>query len=83
MWSAEKYGNISHIARGTRIKVNREGEFITRGRIEDIEYDEESESESELESESDSSESGDSYSYSYDSDEESYETDVSSEEVEI
>ena len=81
MWSAEKYGNISHIARGTRIKVNREGEFITRGRIEDIEYDEESESESE--SESDSSESGDSYSYSYDSDEESYETDVSSEEVEI
>ena len=81
MWSAEKYGNISHIARGTRIEVNREGEFITRGRIEDIEYDEESESESE--SESDSSESGDSYSYSYDSDEESYETDVSSEEVEI
>ena len=81
MWSAEKYGNISHIARGTRIKVNKEGEFITRGRIEDIEYDEESESESE--SESDSSESGDSYSYSYDSDEESYETDVSSEEVEI
>ncbi len=81
MWSAEKYGNISHIARGTRIKVNKEGEFITKGRIEDIEYDEESESESE--SESDSSESGDSYSYSYDSDEESYETDVSSEEVEI
>jgi len=81
LWSAEKYGNISHIARGTRIKVNKEGEFITRGRIEDIEYDEESESESE--SESDSSESGDSYSYSYDSDEESYETDVSSEEVEI
>ena len=81
MWSAEKYGNISHIARGTRIKVNREGEFITRGRIEDIEYDEESESESE--SESDSSESGDSDSYNYDSDEESYETDVSSEEVEI
>ena len=77
MWSAEKYGNISHIARGTRIKVNREGEFITRGRIEDIEYDEESESES------DSSESGDSDSYNYDSDEESYETDVSSEEVEI
>ena len=81
MWSAEKYGNISHIARGTRIKVNKEGEFITRGRIEDIEYDEESESESE--SESDSSESGDSDSYNYDSDEESYETDVSSEEVEI
>tara|TARA_B100001123_G_scaffold14613_1_gene16624 strand:- start:124 stop:369 length:246 start_codon:yes stop_codon:yes gene_type:complete len=81
LWSAEKYGNISHIARGTRIKVNKEGEFITKGRIEDIEYDEESESESE--SESDSSESGDSYSYSYDSDEESYETDVSSEEVEI
>ena len=81
MWSAEKYGNISHIARGTRIKVNKEGEFITRGRIEDIEYDEESESESE--SESDSSESGDSDSYIYDSDEESYETDVSSEEVEI
>ena len=77
MWSAEKYGNISHIARGTRIKVNKEGEFITRGRIEDIEYDEESESES------DSSESSDSDSYSYDSDEESYETDVSSEEVEI
>ena len=81
MWSAEKYGNISHIARGTRIKVNREDEFITRGQIEDIEYDEESESESE--SESDSSESGDSYSYSYDSDEESYGIDVSSEEVEI
>ena len=80
MWSAEKYGNISHIARGTRIKVNREGEFITRGRIEDIEYDEESESESE--SESDSSESGDRDLYNYDSDEESYETDVS-EEVEI
>ena len=77
MWSAEKYGNISHIARGTRIKVNKEGEFITRGRIEDIEYDEESESES------DSSESGDSDSYNYDSDEESYETDVPSEEVEI
>ena len=77
MWSAEKYGNISHIARGTRIKVNKEGELITRGRIEDIEYDEESESES------DSSESSDSDSYSYDSDEESYETDVSSEEVEI
>ena len=83
MWSAEKYGNISHIARGTRIEVKRGGEFITRWRIEDIEYDEKSESEAESESESDSSESGDSYSYSYDSDEESYETDVSSEEVEI
>ena len=81
MWSAEKYGNISHIARGTRIKVNKEGEFIARGRIEDIEYTEESDSESE--SESDSSESIDCDSYSYDSDEESYETDVSSEEVEI
>ena len=73
------------LARGTRIKVNKEGEFIARGRIEDIEYDEESDSEteSESESESDSSESSDSDSYSYDSDEESYETDVSSEEVEI
>jgi len=77
LWSAEKHGNISHIARGTRIKVNKQGEFITRGRIEDIEYDEESQSES------DSSESSDSDSYSYDSDEKSYETDVSSEEVEI
>ena len=83
MWSAERYGYISHIARGTRIEVNRDGEFITKGRIEDIEYDEESQSKSELESESDSSESGDSDSYNYDSDEESYETDVPSEEVEI
>ena len=57
--------------------MNRDGEFITKGRIEDIEYDEESESES------DSSESSDSGSYNYDSDEEWYETDVSSEEVEI
>ena len=30
------------LARGTRIKVNKEGEFIAKGRIEDIEYDEES-----------------------------------------
>ena len=87
MWSADKYGNISHIARGTRIKVDKEGEFIARWRIEDIEYDEESdsetESESESESESDFSESSDSDSYSYDSDEESYESDLSSEKVEI
>ena len=67
--------------------MNKEGEFIARGRIEDIEYDEESdsetESESESESESDSSESSDSDSYSHGLDEESYKSDVSSEEVEI
>ena len=32
--------------------MNKEGEFIARGRIEDIEYDEESDSETESESES-------------------------------
>ena len=32
--------------------MNKEGEFIARGRIEDIEYDEESDSETEFESES-------------------------------
>ena len=73
----EVWEYLAYSSWNSHFKVNKEGEFIARGRIEDIEYDEESESEN------DSSESGDSYSYNHDSDEESYETDMSSEAVEI
>ena len=65
----KKFGNTSHIAAGIRSKVNSEGEFMARGRIEDVTYDESS-SESDTQSESDESNSegsGDSDSEEYSS----------------
>ena len=47
---------ITYIAAGMRSKVNSEGEFMARGRIEDVTYDESS-SESDTQSESDESDS--------------------------
>ena len=51
---------ITYIAECVRIKVSKEGEFLARNRIEDVniedlEYETESESESESETEEDSS----------------------------
>ena len=58
----ERYGELSHISQGTRISVSKEGEFLPRGRIEDVTYDDSSDEESDSDdSESNSSESESQY----------------------
>ena len=61
-----KYGEISHIAGGARITVNKEGEFIPRCRIENAAYEEDTESDTE-----DTSESSDDSESTYESSSES------------
>ena len=84
--SFRKYGQKSHIAGGVRIKVSKEGEFLARNRIEDVniedlEYETESESESESDTEEDSSTDSENESFnSFESDDES---EVSSDDIEI
>ena len=71
---------------GVRIKVSKEGEFLARNRIEDVniedlEYETESESESESETEEDSCPDSENESFnSFESDDES---EVSSDNIEI
>ena len=49
LWNEEKYGQTSNLVTGIRSKVDAEGEFMIKARIEHVEreYDSESESESE------------------------------------
>ena len=80
------YFNIVRWNFGVRIKVSKEGEFLARNRIEDVniedlEYETESESESESEIEEDSSTDSENGSFnSFESDDES---EVSSDDIEI
>ena len=54
LWNSEKYNEVSHIAQGIRIGVNKEGEFIPRGRIEDVTYEDDSDSDDDSEDSSES-----------------------------
>ena len=77
---------ITYIAGDVRIKVSKEGEFLARNRIEDVniedlEYETGSESEFESETEEDSSTHSENESFnSFESDDESK---VSSDDIEI
>ena len=51
MWNEETYGQTSNLLTGVRSKVNSEGEFIVKARIEDEDYEYGSDSESESDSE--------------------------------
>ena len=78
------YFNIVRWNFGVRIKVSKEGEFLARNRIEDVniedlEYKTESESESEIEEDS----STDSENGSFNSFESDDESEVSSDDIEI